>query len=139
MKLVNPTPGQKLRNVGQRIIQRFGLVAGGLTFSVAMVLLFFGGALYAMLAGFAAAAGVVHLFDGPTALAIILGIVFAFMAVTGGTGILLFGGAFLGAVYAWEWSWPIALIIFLPGIALIPLGFLAAVAMAAKSQFARRR
>jgi hypothetical protein len=138
MKTVNPQPLEKLRNVGDTVLKRFALLVGGLTFSAAMVLLFFGGALYAMLAGFAAAAGVVHLFDGPHALAIILGIVFSLMAIQSGAGMLLFFAAFFGAVYAWDWSWPIALIVFLPGLALIPLGFLAAAALAVKASLFRR-
>lgn len=134
MKLVNPTPFQKLRRVGESVVQRLALIMGGITFSAAMVLLFFGGALYVMLAGFAAAAGLVHLFDGPHALAIILGILFSFMAIPSGGGLLLFVAAFFGATYAWDWSWIISLIVFLPGLALIPLGFLTAAALALKSR-----
>lgn len=139
MKTVNPTPLAKMRNVGDTVLKRFALVVGGVTFSTAMVLLFFGGALYAILAGFASAAGVVHLFDGPHWLAIILGFIFSFMAIQAGAGIILFLAAFLGAVYAWDWHWLIALIIFLPGLVLIPLGFLAAAAITAKATLSRRR
>lgn len=138
MKVVNPKPLQKLNDIGDKLLKSFAVLVGGITFSAAMVILFFGGVLYAMLAGFAAAAGVVHMFDGPHALAIILGIIFSFMAIGSGAGLLLFIAAFFGAVYAWDWSWPIALIIFLPGLALIPLGFLAAAAIAVKSQVFKR-
>ena len=138
MKLVNPTPQQKLRNIGQSAVTKLSTILGGVTFATAMVLLFFGGALYAMLAGFASAAGVVHLFDGPHWLAILLGIIFSFMAIQSGAGLLLFATAFLGAVYAWDWNWLLALIVFLPGFALIPLGFLAAAALAAKTALSRK-
>lgn len=138
MKLVNPTPRQKFSGFAEKLVQRLALLMGGLTFSVVMVLLFFGGTLYVMLAGFAAAAGVVHWFDGPPALAIILGILFAFMAIPSGGGLFLFLGAFLGATYAWGWNTLLALLVFLPGLILIPLGFLAAATVAVRSQVFRR-
>ncbi len=126
MKTVNPSPLQKLKDIGEAVTRRLTLVFGAAAASIMLFLFFFGGVFYAILAGFAAAAGVVHMFGGPTWLAILLGAFLAFMAMQPGIHLLLFIAAFLGATYAWEWNSLLAFIVFLPGLFFIPLAFFAA-------------
>ncbi|RYG60829.1 MAG: hypothetical protein EON60_05730 [Alphaproteobacteria bacterium] len=126
MKTINPSALQKVRNLGDALVRKLTLLFGTAAVSVFMVLFFFGGALYAVLAGFAAAAGVVHMFNGPTFLAVILGFVFAVLAMQPGLHLLLFIAAFFGAMYAWGWHGLVAFIVFMPGFFFIPLAVLAA-------------
>lgn len=139
MKTVNPSPTEKLKRLGDTLTRKLTLIFGTAAVSILMLLFFFGGALYAILAGFAAAAGVVHLFNGPTFLAILLGIIFAFLAMQPGVHLLLFIAAFLGAAYAWDWNGLLAFIVFLPGLFFIPLAFLAATVLGIRNYAILRR
>lgn len=139
MKIVNPSPTQKFKGFTEAFNRKLTMLFGAAAVSVILMLFFFGGVIYAVLAGFAAAAGVVHLFDGPTFVAILLGFVFAFLAMQPGVHLLLFITAFLGATYAWEWNGLIAFIVFLPGLFFIPLAFFAAAVLGIRNYTILRR
>ncbi len=139
MKTVNPSPVQKLKGFGDAITRKLTVIFGTAAVSMLMLLFFFGGALYAILAGFAAAAGVVHMFNGPTFVAILLGFIFTFFAMQPGIHLLLFIAAFFGATYAWDWNGLLAFVIFLPGFFFVPLAFLAATVLGIRNYTIMRR